>query len=49
MKLFFKIYFFFIPVNVVSYEREVEEYREPFTGHQEENIDQNMENILRQH
>ena len=37
------------PVNVVSYEREVEEYREPFASNQEENIDQNMENILRQH
>ena len=36
-------------MNVVSYEREVEKYREPFARHQEENIDQHMENILRQY
>ena len=36
-------------MNVVSYEREVEEYRKPLPGAEEQNIDQNMEDILRQH
>ena len=50
-KLFsnFSQLFFFQPVNVVSYEREVEEYRKPLPGAEEQNIDQNMEDILRQH
>ena len=38
--------FLFIPVNVVRYEWEVEEYREPFPSQEEENIYQDMENIL---
>ena len=36
-------------MNVVSYERDVEEYGEPLPGTEEQNIDQNMENILGQH
>ena len=36
-------------MNVVSYEGEVEEYGEPLPGAEEQNIDQNMEDILRQH
>ena len=46
---YFYIFLLLRPVNVVSYEREVEEYRQPFSSHQEEHIDQDMENILRQH
>ena len=36
-------------MNVVSYERDVEEYGEPLPSTEEQNIDQAMEDILRQH
>ena len=46
---FIYIFFFYKPVNVVSYEWKVEEYREPLPSKEEQNIDQHMENILGQH
>ena len=48
---FYEIFFLFFykPVNVVSYEWKVEEYCEPLASKEEQNIDQHMENILRQH